>query len=199
MSEEKVLYINACVRADSRTKIIADGLILQFSGSVTELRLSDIVFPKVDESFLLKRDRLIAEHKLDDPMFDLAGQFAGADTIVIAAPFWDLSFPAALKQYIEQINVVGITFEYTGEGIPRGLCAAKSLYYVATAGGDFFPEDYGYGYVRALAQNFYGIQDVRLIKATGLDILGADVDKIIKDTLDETTHDRIRKFSLDRD
>ena len=34
-------------------------------------------------------------------MFDLAGQFAGADTIVIAAPFWDLSFPAALKQYMQ--------------------------------------------------------------------------------------------------
>ena len=178
-----VLYINACVRAGSRTKIIADGLITKLSGPVTELRLENIDFPKVDEAFLLKRDRLIAEHKFNDPMFDLAGQFAEADTIVIAAPFWDLSFPAAVKQYIELINVVGITFEYTNEGIPRGLCAAKRLYYVTTAGGDFFPEDYGYGYVKALAQNFYGIQDVRLIKATGLDILGADVDRIIKDTM----------------
>ena len=138
-----VLYINACVRAGSRTKIIADGLITKLSGPVTELRLENIDFPKVDEAFLLKRDRLIAEHKFNDPMFDLAGQFAEADTIVIAAPFWDLSFPAALKQYIELINVTGITFEYTNEGIPRGLCAAKRLYYVTTAGGEFFPEDYG--------------------------------------------------------
>ena len=35
------------------------------------------------------------------------------------------------------------------------------------------------GYVKALSQNFYGIQDVELIKAVGLDIIGADVNKII--------------------
>ena len=39
--------------------------------------------------------------------------------------------------------------------------------------------------MKALAQNFYGIQDVRLIKATGLDVRGADVDKIIKATLED--------------
>ena len=112
-------------------------------------------------------------------MFDLARQFAEADEIVIAAPFWDLSFPATLKQYFEQINVTGVTFYYTPEGIPNGLCRAKSLTYVTTAGGDFFPEEYGAGYVKALAQNFYGIPEFRLIKATGLDIIGADVDAII--------------------
>ena len=113
-------------------------------------------------------------------MFELARQFAVADTILIAAPFWDLSFPAVLKQYFEQINVLGITFRYTPEGIPEGLCRAKSLTYITTAGGNIMPEEYGFGYVRALAQNFYGIHDVRLIKATGLDIIGADVESIIK-------------------
>ena len=75
--------------------------------------------------------------------------------------------------------MVGITFEYTPEGFPRGLCRAKKLYYVMTAGGTYVPEEFGYGYVKALAQNFYGIQDVELIKAVGLDIIGADVNKII--------------------
>ena len=65
------------------------------------------------------------------------------------------------------------------EGFPRGLCRAKKLYYVMTAGGTYVPEEFGYGYVKALAQNFYGIQDVELIKAVGLDIIGADVNKII--------------------
>ena len=114
-------------------------------------------------------------------MFDLARQFANADEIVIAAPFWDLSFPAALKQYFEQINVLGITFRYTPDGFPQGLCKAKKLYYITTAGGEFFPEEYGYGYVKALAQNFYGIKDVELIKATGLAIDGADEEKILED------------------
>ena len=113
-------------------------------------------------------------------MFALARQFSEAETIVIAAPFWDLSFPAGLKQYLEQINVVGITFRYSEEGIPIGLCKAGSLFYVTTAGGYYVPEEFGFGYVKALAQNYYGIQDVRQISAAGLDIQGADVDAIMK-------------------
>ena len=141
--------------------------------------LNTIKFPVVDEDFLNRRDRLADHQDFSDPVFDLAKQFAEADDIVIAAPFWDLSFPAVLKQYFEQINVRGITFFYTPEGIPAGLCRAKCLTYITTAGGDFFPEEYGAGYVKALAQNFYGIPEFRLIKATGLDITGADVDAIM--------------------
>jgi FMN-dependent NADH-azoreductase len=112
-------------------------------------------------------------------MFAFARQFAEADTIVIAAPYWDLSFPAALKQYLEMVNVVGVTFDYSKEGIPVGLCRARRLFYVTTAGGEFVPEAFGFGYVKALAQNFYGIQDVRKIEAVGLDIEGADVAAIL--------------------
>ena len=172
-----ILYVNACVRENSRTKRLADCLLDNMQGEVTELHLTDHEFPVVNEEFLNKRDRLISDGTFTDPVFDLARQFAEAEKIVIAAPFWDLSFPASLKQYLEQINVVGITFRYTEEGIPEGLCKADKLYYVTTAGGEFFPEDYGFGYVKALAQNFYGISDVELIKVTGLDITGAPVEE----------------------
>ena len=126
------------------------------------------------------RDRLISERDLKNPVFDLARQFSEAETIVIAAPYWDLSFPAALKQYIEQINVTGITFKYTEEGIPVGLCRAEKLYYVCTAGGCYVPEEFGFGYIKALAQNYYGIRDVIKIEAVGLDIYGADISAIMK-------------------
>lgn len=45
---------------------------------------------------------------------------------------------------------------------------------MTTAGGSYVPEDYGFGYVKALAQNYYGIQDVRKIEAVGLDLYGAN-------------------------
>jgi len=134
---------------------------------------------------------LLSKGDLQNPLFDLARQFAEAETIVIAAPYWDLSFPAMLKQYLEQINVVGITFKYTEEGIPVGLCSARRLFYVTTAGGNYVPEDYGFSYVKALAQNYYGIQNVRKIEADGLDIYGADVNAIMESAEDAlTSHSR---------
>ena len=176
----KILFINACVRKESRTKKLADCFLSKMQEPFEEVRLDTVVFPVTDENFLRRRDQLIFAHDFGNPVFDLARQFAEADEIVIAAPFWDLSFPAALKQYFEQINVLGITFCYTPEGIPQGLCRAKRLTYITTAGGNFFPEEYGFGYVKALAQNFYGIHNVNLIKAIGLDIDGADVNAIIE-------------------
>ena len=138
-----------------------------------------------DEAYLDRRNRLIEAEDYSDPMFALARQFASADRIVIAAPYWDLSFPSALKQYIEHINVSGITFVYTPEGYPKGLCRAGELYYVTTAGGNFLPWEFGFGYIRSLAENFYGIRDVKLIQACGLDIIGADVEKILEASVDE--------------
>ena len=181
-----ILFINACVRKESRTKILADRVLAKKGSPVTEIRPSDVDFPTVDEQFLSKRDKLVANGKFDDPSFKLAAQFAVADEIVIAAPCWDLSFPAALKQYFEQINVLGITFRYTPEGFPQGLCKAEKLTYVTTVGGDFFPEEYGFGYVKALAENFYGIKNVKLIKAVGLDIDGRDPEKTLDSVLKET-------------
>ena len=175
-----LLFINACVRADSRTKRLADCLLSALDEPATELRLAELSFPRVDEAFLQKRDQLLAEQSCDHPMFALARQFAAADSIVIAAPFWDLSFPTTLKAYLEQINVVGVTFRYTPEGVPEGLCRAKKLYYVTTVGGDYFPEAFGFGYVEALAKNFYGIPEVELIHAKGLDIWGAPVEEILR-------------------
>ena len=176
-----VLLVNACVRGESRTRHLAEKLLEKIGGDRVEVRLEDVAFPKTDEAFLKKRDSMIATRQFGDDYFSLAKQFAAADIIVIAAPYWDLSFPAVLKQYIEHINVLGITFEYTPEGIPKGLCKAKKLYYVMTAGGTFVPEEYGFGYIKALAQSFYGIKEVELIKAVGLDIVGADVDAIMNE------------------
>lgn len=174
-----ILYVNACVRKNSRTKLLAEKLLARLGMPIEEVRLEEISFPVFSEAFNDRRDRLIAQGDFQDPLFDLARQFSEADTIVIAAPYWDLSFPAMLKQYLEQITVVGLTFKYSEEGVPVSLCRAKRLFYVTTAGGNYVPDDYGFGYVKALVQSYYAIPDVRKIEADGLDIVGADVDAIM--------------------
>ena len=177
--ERPILYVNACVRKESRTGRLAEKLLAELDRPFEEVRLEEMTFPAVNEEYLNLRDRLIAEGDFQNPVFTLARQFSEAETIVIAAPYWDLSFPAMLKQYLELVNVVKITFRYSEEGVPVGLCRADRLFYVTTAGGVYVPEEYGFGYVKALAQNYYGIRDVRKVEAAGLDIYGADVDAIM--------------------
>ncbi|WP_044914462.1 NAD(P)H-dependent oxidoreductase [Butyrivibrio sp. WCE2006] len=186
-----ILYINACVRKESRTAILAQKLLKKLEQPYDEVRLEGLTFPTVNEDYLGKRDKLISEGDFNNSMFDLARRFAEAECIVIAAPFWDLSFPAMLKQYLELVNVVGITFRYSEEGIPIGLCKASRIFYVTTAGGNFVPKAYGFEYVKALAQSYYGIEDVRLIKAVGLDIYGADVDAIMRSAEDAVENMKI--------
>ena len=168
-----ILFVNGCVREDSRTLELAQAVLEQLSGEVDELRLYPDGPEGLTAETLAQRNDLLDTKDYGHPMFQFARQFAAAPTIVIAAPYWDLAFPAKVRAYLEQITVSGITFRYGANGIPQGLCNAKKLIYVTTAGGPIF-QDFGFGYVKALAQGFYGISDVSLVKAEGLDIWGAD-------------------------
>ena len=56
---------------------------------------------------------------------------------------------------------------------------------MTTAGGTYVPMEFGFGYIQALARSFYGISDVRLIQATGLDIDGADEEQILQKAIAE--------------
>ncbi len=180
---KKILFVNACVRKNSRTGRLAECLLSRLGGDIEEVRLEDVDFGVSDEHFIEERNRLLSAGDYSHLRFSLARSFAAADLIVIAAPYWDLSFPAALKQYFEQINVIGITFCYTESGEPRGLCRAEKLYYVTTAGGPILSDEYGYGYVQALARTFYGIPETEQIRAEGLDLIGADPEAILQDAV----------------
>ena len=174
-----ILFINACPRKDSRTKILADYLLTKFNSNVQERNLTKTTLLPLSEEMLDRRTVLAGKKEFNHPLFELANEFAAADVIVIAAPFWDLSFPALLKTYIENINVVGITFAYNKDGVPYGLCKAKKLYYVTTAGGPIVSDAYGYGYVKELAQKFYAIPEIYCIKAENLDVENTEVAQIM--------------------
>ena len=179
-----ILFVNACVRKNSRTRLLAEQVLSRLGGAAAEVRPAEETEPIVSEQFIVSRSLATERGSFTDPVYAPARRFAEADVIVIAAPYWDLSFPAVLKAYFEQINVVGLTFEYTEDGRPRGLCRAKRLIYVTTAGGPIISDEYGFGYVRALAQAFWGIPDVRQVKAEGLDVVGADVEGILNKALE---------------
>lgn len=173
-----ILFVNGCVRENSRTLELAQAVLAKESDAIEEVRLYPDGPNGLNAETLRLRDALLTNQELDHPMFRWARQFAAADTIVIAAPYWDLAFPAKVRAYLEEVTVSGITFRHGENGIPQGLCRAKRLIYVTTAGGPIF-QNYGYEYIKALAQGFYGIPDVSLVRAEGLDIRGADPEAIM--------------------
>ena len=176
------LFINSCPRKDSRTKKIADALLNKL-GTFVEVDLNQLELKPIDDERLNKRNELLQGGHLDAEEFALARQFALADTIVIAAPLWDLSFPSILKLYIENIYISGIVSKYGPDGRPVGLCNAKTLYFVSTSGGPFDAR-YGYEYLSSLCKEYFGIPETKLIVAENLDIIGNDADEICKLTIE---------------
>lgn len=174
----KILFINACVRENSRTLALANHVLNELSGEIEEVNLYKTELLPLDNKCIEKRDSASASHDYSDEIFNLAKQFASADIIVVAAPYWDLMFPAVVKSYFELVTVSGLTFVYGDNGIPNGLCNAKRLIYITTSGGPII-QNFGYDYITALAKSFYGISDVRCISAQGLDIHGADANAIL--------------------
>lgn len=181
MIMDNILFINACVRPDSRTRELAEVLLKKLEGEAQEVRLQEMSLPLLDLKGVEKRDQAVKLNDFSDPVFDLAKQFAKADVIVIAAPYWDLMFPAALKAYLENITVTGLTFFYSDEGRPQSLCKAKELHYVTTSGGFIGDNDFGFSYIKALAQGFFEMSTINRYTAEGLDIFGADTEKIMRE------------------
>ena len=173
---KKALFVDCCIRGEeSRTRALADAFLDSLSGYEAErLYLPEENLPYFSGAYFDQRERLIAARAFGHPRFRYARQFAAADLIVIAAPFWDLSFPALLKVYIEQVSVDGITFT-TGESGLTGLCRASGMVFLTTRGGFYTgdPMEMGSRYLDAL-HTFFGIGRYDCVAADGMDVAGFD-------------------------
>ncbi len=164
------------MRKNSRTKELADAFFkgLDPSYDVEHLRLNEIDLPCLNEKRLLEREQLIESGKFDDDRFVHARKFAKADLIVVAAPFWDWSFPSMLKVYFENVCVEKITFETSVEGL-KGRCCSKMVY-LTTRGGrieDGSIEEQAIPYIKAICR-FLGVEYVSCVSSIGLDLYGVD-------------------------
>ena len=176
----KTLYINCCVRKDSRTNLLAHRVLDHLGESFEELKIREMGLKPIDEETIRLREENV------EVVSALAKQFAKADRIVIAAPYYDSSFPSLLKLYLENIYVIGVVSTYDEQGNPIGLCKGQELIYVTTAGGPFEP-DYSYDYVATLSKKYFGIKKTILVATSMLDVVGFDpqeqVDKAFADYL----------------
>lgn len=179
---DKILFINGCVRSESRTLILANHLLSKLNGQVEEVNLGREAIPALTGDTLKLRQDLLAAEEFDHPMFRYARQFREADIIVMAAPYYDLSFSSNLKNYLEAVACVGLTFYYDENEVAQTHTKARKLYYVSTGGG-ILKKQFGFEYVKALMGEFYHIYDVQGFFAEKLDLLGSDPEAIMRDAL----------------
>ena len=102
----------------------------------------------------------------------LVTQFLAADVVVIGAPLYNFSVPTQLKAWIDRLAQVGRTFKYTEKG-PVGLAGGKTVIVASTRGGLYSTSEGGQAmehqesYLKVVF-GFFGITDVRIVRAEGL-------------------------------
>jgi FMN-dependent NADH-azoreductase len=171
------LLIDSTIRGkDSRTRKLLEAFADHLPAAYKQDRLilTEEDLQPLTGDFFYSRQELLEEGKLDHPRFRYARQFQQADLIVIAAPFWDLSFPALLKIYIENISLDGITFLSTAEGL-KGNCRAGEMIYLTTRGGFYHDseDEQASPYLKSLCRMF-GIPKFAMVDADGLDVAEYD-------------------------
>nr|WP_325300670.1 NAD(P)H-dependent oxidoreductase [uncultured Oscillibacter sp.] len=182
----RLLFIDGCVSqrgAESRTRALAGAFLSAFRESHPGAEVEAVALGELDlkpflPAALDQRDALASAGAFGAPVFALARQFQAADKIVAAAPFWDLSFPAVMRTYIEHISANGLCYHYEADGC-HGDCRADRLAYLTT-GGDFErPGSLGVLYWERLAAMF-GIPRFDYVFAGGLDIDPAKAPELLE-------------------
>jgi len=167
---KKLVFINACIREnESRTLKIASEILKTLDSyyEIQEINLINATLAPITKELYLSR----ANGSYDTETLKYANMVASADKIIIAAPFWDMSFPSILKVFIERISICGITFKDTQTGT-EGICCADKLLLITTRGmniDDNSPLEQATPYLKAVC-SLWGISDVLLTSAYGLDL-----------------------------
>ena len=168
-----LLYVDCCIRREaSRTRKMAEAFLgnLPDGWTVETVTLMDEPLLPLQEGWFWQREELLKAGDFHHRRFDYAWQFQKADAILIAAPFYDLSIPALLKVYIENVSVDGITFLCDAQGL-RGNCRARSMTFLTSRGGfyDGSPDEMGSRYMEAMCR-FFGTGVYRCVAADGVDM-----------------------------
>ena len=151
------LFVNACMRGEESRTLALCREYLAGKQDVVEVDLAKLRLAPFDADMVAHRTKKQLAGEWDDPVFALSRQFAQADDIVVGAPYWDLSFPAALKIYLEHVS------------------RAQRLTYITTCGGRVEGANFGYEYLCGIAKMF-GIPQTRFVAAEDLDVVGVDVE-----------------------
>lgn len=188
---EKLLYITANPKGLEKSKgmQIGEAFIQAFHEENPHVEINRIDlfhsdFPHMDADLVSARAKLAgygytmeqleeAERVKIQKMRAVADDFSSHDYFVFVSPMWNLSAPAVLKEYLDNLFVAGKTFMHTPTG-PQGLLTGKRAIHIQTRGGQHTGTptealESGDRYLK-IALNFLGIETVESIIAEGFDL-----------------------------
>ncbi len=166
---KKLVFIDACLRGEvSRTRRLAVPIIeaLTKRYDITRYDLTQMPMePLTPETYAQREAGNVPAWAVE-----AAKAIAEADRIVVAAPFWDMSFPAVVKVFFEHTSLFDITFTDNGRSCV-GLCKCEKVMYITTRGmniptGD--AREQGSSYLQALSR-LWDLGTVLTVAAWNLD------------------------------
>ena len=170
---EKILFINSCYNYEkSRTLYLAKKIFEKFDidskFDFEEVKLKDLHLLPISEEKLKIRFDLTNKHLFDMDMLSYSKKILSADIVVIAAPFYDFSYPSILKLFIENISMPNLMYSYTKDGF-EGYAGGRKFIYITTRGSEL-PDSEDFGYLN-LDRMFklFGFKESQLIAFGGTD------------------------------
>lgn len=171
-----ILKIDASGRtAGSVSRELGDRIVAGLSnGGETVSRDLNDHLPFLDEAWIgatftpvdVRSDEQHATLALSDAII---AEVQAADTLVIATPVYNFGIPATLKNWIDLIARVGVTFRYTENG-PVGLLEGKKAVVAFASGGVPIgsPMDHVTPYLKTVL-GFVGITEVEFLDTALVD------------------------------
>lgn len=170
---EKILFINSCYNYEkSRTLYLANKIFEKFDidskFDFEEIKLKDLHLLPLSEDRLKIRFDLTNKHLFDIDMLTYSKKILSADIVVVAAPFYDFSYPSILKLFIENISMPNLMYSYTKDGF-EGYARGRKFIYITTRGSEL-PDSEDFGYLN-LDRMFklFGFKESQLISFGGTD------------------------------
>lgn len=180
---KNIVYLNCCIRKEeSRTLKIATPIIekIKEKHNVTEINLYDMeLIPYNSDEYAKK-----VNGEYNSKYYEYSKLIANCDGLIIASPFWDMSFPAQLKVFLEGISLFDVMF-VSDDKKCNGIAKCPFMALITTRGMNISVGDdleQATPYLKALCW-LWGIKDFYYVDAKNFDYLSKDV---IKEEIDRT-------------
>lgn len=181
---EKILFINSCFNYEkSRTLYLANKIFEKFdidsNFDFEEIKLKDLHFLPLSEEKLKIRFDQTNKHLFDMDMLTYSKKILSADIVVIAAPFYDYSYPSILKLFIENVSMPNLMYTYSKDGY-EGYARGRKFIYITTRGA-ILPDSEDFGYLN-LDRMFklFGFKESQIISFGGTDLCDNEYEQIDK-------------------